>query len=283
MMKLKRTMNILVALTLAVFLLSGTCVFATAKKDVLYVALGDSIAAGTGMRNAEKACYGAIVANTNSYTFVNHAVLGHKTVDLLGVLARDDVRADLKKADVISISIGGNDFLNGGMYRMLFDARVRGNYAWMDRLLATFRENFLEVVAQIKVLNPTALLLVQTLYNPKQGSQRAIYQKGLDGINGVFRQYLAAHPGSYEIVDVAPVIESDKDLLALDNVHPSAKGHVAIAEAYLRSLKNLGYGTATRAVLIEEGSDIKGTSFLTVFFFLPLIFTFTSIATIFVR
>ncbi len=264
-----------VALVLVIALTMSTAAFAAPKK-LLYVALGDSIAQGTGLENYNVACYGAIVAKTNGYDFKNQAFAGHQTADMLKDLSKADVAADVKKANIISISIGGNDFILGGMYKIMFDAWVCKDYDYMDEIIAKVYDNFCDIIAKVRKLNPKALLLVQTLYNPETGMKKEIYQTGLNKLNACYTRYLKEHPGSYVIVDAASVVKADEKMIAKDNIHPNAKGHVAIAKAYLKTLKKLKYGTKTEPVIVEPGKDINGMLMLR--FMMPMFYLYTSIS-----
>ncbi|MCL2301013.1 MAG: GDSL-type esterase/lipase family protein [Firmicutes bacterium] len=253
---MKRTMKA-AALALAAALLLGTGgLAAAAKKTPVYVALGDSIAAGTGLKNADKACYGAIIAHTNGYEFINHGVPGHRTGDLLARLDDKKVIADVAGADILSVSIGGNDFLLGDMYKMLFDAWTRGDYTHMDGIIESIYGNFAEIIAKIKAINPKALLLVQTLYNPESTYKKQVYQAGTDKLNAGFARYLKEHPGSFKIVDAGAAVKAEEKMIAQDHIHPNAKGHAAIAKAYLRVLAESGRGTATEPAAAESGRDM---------------------------
>ena len=108
-MKLKRLIALLLCLALAACL----PVFgAAAEEDApFYLVLGDSIGYGSGLSNAKEAVYGKIVADTNGYAYANDAIPGYTTQALLRLMQTDDVKADIAKADIISISIGGNNFL----------------------------------------------------------------------------------------------------------------------------------------------------------------------------
>ena len=264
------------ALVLTLGLLLGIAVFAEEKP--FYVALGDSIAEGTGLRNADAACYGALVAATNGYGFVNHAIGGHQTTDLLARLEEEAVRADIAKADIISISIGGNDFLLGGMYRLMLEAWVCNDYTWMDRIITDIYENFCKIITEIKTLNPDAQLLVQTLYNTRTDYAEELYQIGLEKLNGGYARYLAEHPGSFVIVDAGAAVEAREGMIAKDNIHPNAKGHEAIARAYLATLKDLGLGTVTEPVIAEKGED--DGRMLMLQFIMPLIFAITLVVSL---
>ena len=112
---MKRTVKSVLAVLLTAALLLGACSAALAAAKPRYVVLGDSIAYGSGLSNPTKAVYGKIVADTNGYEYENYAIPGHTTQNLLRRLENDKVRAAVKKADIISISIGGNNFLLGDL------------------------------------------------------------------------------------------------------------------------------------------------------------------------
>jgi len=253
---MKRTVKAVALVAAMALMLCTGCFAATAEEPPVYVALGDSIAAGTGLKNAEKACYGAIIANTNGYEFINHGFPGHRTADLLARLEDERVSADVARADIISVSIGGNDFLLGDMYKMMLDAWTHEDYTYMDGIIQSACENFSKIISKIKALNQEALLLVQTLYNPEATYKREVYQAGADKLNGCYARYLAEHPGSFILVDAGAAVKPQEKMIAKDHIHPNTKGHVTIAKAYLLALAEAGYGTATEPVAVESGKDM---------------------------
>ena len=104
----------------AVILVTGLSLSAGAEvRQKNLVVLGDSIAWGTGIYNSDEACYGRIVANTNGYNYKNYAFDGCRSWDLLSLLDEKDVKDSIKEADIINISIGGNDFLQQNLFKML--------------------------------------------------------------------------------------------------------------------------------------------------------------------
>lgn len=86
--------------------LSAAC----AEEPPVYLALGDSITAGYGLSDDEP-CFAEIVALEGGYTLINRAVNGRRVPDILAQLADPAVLADVARADVITITCGGNDLL----------------------------------------------------------------------------------------------------------------------------------------------------------------------------
>ncbi|MBR4727977.1 MAG: hypothetical protein IK080_08830 [Clostridia bacterium] len=246
-----------VLMTLVLLCVTCSCFAAAAQEQTEYVLLGDSIAYGAGIRNRDKACYGRIVADTNGYGYTNLGVNGFTSADLLQALGRADYQAAVKKADIISISIGGNDFRHSNLVMMILNATI-DNYDRMERCVETIRVNLLQILAEIREMNPDAVILLQTLYNPRVDGLRSIYQQGIDRLNAMFKAVQAAQPDGLEIVDVAPVMSGHANYIAVDTIHPSALGNVVIARVVLQKLCELGLGTETEPVINEPGVDNLG-------------------------
>lgn len=239
-----------------IFCIFTVCGYAEAEKP-FYLVLGDSIAYGSGLSNPREACYGKIVADTNGYEYVNHSIPGHTTTNLINRLNDETVISDLKKADIISISIGGNDFLMSNLIGLMFDSIVKNDHSEFDRIADGFYTNFTKIIDIINSHNEDAVILMQTLYNPQSGYLRAPYQQGADRINAAIEKYNEENPGEIVIVDVASALGDDMENYADDEIHPSTKGNETIARVILEKLNELGLGSGAAPVIIEKGKDIE--------------------------
>ncbi len=252
---MKKAVSILLSITL---LITSLCFAAFAQESKpFYVVLGDSIAYGSGLMNPKDACYGKIVSDTNGYDYANHAIPGHTTTNLLNRLEEDAVIADIEKADIISISIGGNDFLMSNLFGLMFDAIVKSDYTQFDAIGESFYANFCRIVDRINALNADAVILMQTLYNPQSGYLRAAYQAGADRINAAIARYNEAYPGEIVIVDVGTALSDTMDNFASDDIHPSTLGNEKIAVAILEKLDEIELGENTQPVINTKGTDIQ--------------------------
>lgn len=257
--------RLLLSLLCVLALLFSICAPAAVAADapLRYVVLGDSIGYGAGVLNPEEACYGRIVADTNGYDYQNHAVSGNRTDHLLAHLDHAEVTAAVKNADIISISIGGNDYLTDNVTGLVLDATFRNDYTRMDKITAQLKLNFAAIIEKIRGWNPDAVILMQTLYNPGKGINKAPYQAATNRLNDLIRDYLASHPGAFTIVDVAAAFGTDRRYIAQDSIHPSAQGNERIAEVILQTLKTLGLGDSTAPVILHKGVDQDDFSFST--------------------
>ena len=165
----KPSCRIISLLLFAAMLLGCVSTAAAVEKKPLYVVLGDSIAFGMGLINPRKAVYGKVVADTDGFDYENYAIPGHTTTDLLKRMQNKKVHNAIEKADIISISIGGNNFILENLPMILYDGIVKNDYARVEALIENFTVDLNEIVSEIKALNPDVVILLQTLYNPQKG------------------------------------------------------------------------------------------------------------------
>ena len=249
MKRLKKVSAVIIAV---VILLCSSMVYSSASAKN-YLLLGDSIAYGAGLINSQDACYGRIVADTNGYNYTNYAVNGYTSEALLKYLDVDFVSAGVRNADIISISIGGNDFLTSNLIALLISGQM-GIDTRFDEIEATYRQNFSDIISKIKSLNSHATILMQTLYNPSKFLFGDVYQMGVDVINGVIKDYLSSNPGAFTIVDVEPAFAGHAiEYIAIDTIHPNVDGNLVIAKLVLQKLYDLGLGSTTVPVINNPG------------------------------
>jgi len=118
----KRIISLLLVLCLAVGML---CTAAFADSKPLYVALGDSIAAGYALEGFQPVsgqsgnlaftvpagCFANLIAADKGYRVQNLAVSGDDTTKLLERMQTKQYSDPLKQADIITLTIGSNDIL----------------------------------------------------------------------------------------------------------------------------------------------------------------------------
>ncbi|MBQ9880559.1 MAG: hypothetical protein IJM45_09025 [Clostridia bacterium] len=270
--------RVLTVILCAALLLGAVIVPAYAADRPVYVVLGDSIAFGSGLLNPREAVYGRIVADTDGYEYYNYAVPGHTTGNLLRRMGEKTVREAIVKADIINISIGGNNFLLDNLNGLMYDGIVKKDYSRIDAIAEGVYEDIGTVVDTIRELNPDAAIILQTLYNPQTGYVGEVYLQGRDRINAAIRAFDEARPGEIIVADVGSVLTDSGSDFAEDRIHPSASGNEKIARVILETLYENGLGTETEPVIAVKGIDAHGAGVFTVFVnFYGLIFHIFSI------
>ena len=195
----RRVLSVLLSLCLVLSLLP-TAAFAQEKS---YVALGDSITTGDGLAGSEQA-FPEIVAEETGYDLTNLAVSGATSQDLLETLSDDRASDAVEGADLITITIGGNDLM-GALYlylaneyneknntffdaddvrdalmgeedapveqmtMVLFAAGKLSSFTQSDEAdtaFTEFAENLSAIVTTIKTANPDVSIIVANQYNP---------------------------------------------------------------------------------------------------------------------
>lgn len=119
----------LIAALLSLCMLLGMAPLSALAAQPVYVALGDSISTGYGL-DPEKAepSFVEQIAEQQELSMTMLAEDGETTASLLEKLADADgaVAKALEKADVVTLTIGGNDFMNA-LYEYMADAYNAAN------------------------------------------------------------------------------------------------------------------------------------------------------------
>ena len=254
-------MKKIIALLLSLTLAAGCClpVFAAGEpaERLSYLLLGDSIAEGYGIENPYDACYGKIVADTNGYDYANYARVAMDSGELLErITDYYYYRDEIERADIISLSIGSNDYFdNPDVYRLAVGAFFMVNGKELDAIAENFYANLCAIIDEIKGLNPDVTILLQNVYCVWYGVAAHIYKACSNRVNAMIEKYDKEHPGAVALCDISPAMDGHPERLADDCVHPNAAGNVAIAEVVLRQLYDLGLGTETTPVINTPGVD----------------------------
>ena len=223
-----------------------------------YVALGDSIAAGFGLDSPSEA-YPSILAETLGFKLSNLAQNGQTSEELKARIAGLSKKEKdmVSEAQLITISIGGNDLIGEKNRKVVLSEALlsvlSGDYTMSDEMTEiyqTLKDNLVASVSMLRELNPDAVILLQTLYNPYLGGEYTYlgYNIGdrLDYyVQKINETYEDARQESdqFFIVDVAEQINGVPEYFYTTfDFHPTAAGHEAIAkifaEAYQEILSN---------------------------------------------
>ena len=252
-------MKKLLSVILCVALLCSALTFAAPAQEEqlpLFVVLGDSIAAGFGV--AHDASAGHLFAQRQGYAMVNVGFPGNDSRFLRHEVTNVNGIKDLiERADTILISIGGNDFLLAGSFGdlvgMVFDAAL-GDLRAADPILEAFAENFAAIITQVRALNPTATVMVQTMFNPSPPLPSLYRAAGaaMGGLNDKIRAVHAQDPDAFVIACVYTAFAGLSGVAQMDLIHPNARGHRVIAQV----LEDAYLGTQTEIVPPNPAGDM---------------------------
>ncbi|MFA5449126.1 MAG: SGNH/GDSL hydrolase family protein [Clostridia bacterium] len=246
-------------------------------KTIVYI--GDSISEGilgpSPISERDSNSFYAIVGRNNNYRYIESAVSGDDTEKLYRHLVGSSTAAKerqywIKQADILHLSILGNDVLVGNIGQNAYD-HLTGNPTVINEQLERAAHYFGLAIERIKELNPNAPLLVNTLYNPidkastlfsesikqqiieySDGDSASVRNTGTvligDLLNGIVYDYLEEHPGAYEVIDVYTAFDNiykknytdGISLFYKDWMHPSNEGHAVIAGLIQAKLEELG-------------------------------------------
>jgi GDSL-like Lipase/Acylhydrolase family len=176
-----------------------------------YTALGNSIAFGVGasftVNDAKKHGYGYVYYFRDfletifpCVKLINLAEPGFTSSDLLHQLQTDtDAREAIKKADLITISIGGGDLLD-----CFLPSPSPDPVACLQNAVANFAHNWQLIMKEIREsIRSHAEIFVMTVYNPFRGNEALLFtiaETAIQNINNVIKaNRIKFH---YTVVDV---------------------------------------------------------------------------------
>jgi lysophospholipase L1-like esterase len=211
-------------------------------KELNILAIGDSLTEGVGDDQNSGGYLAFLQKELNSkediesVTIANFGVKGFRTGQLLKKLKNKKMINSLKYADIVLITIGGNDLME----------IVKHNFTSLSRQLfnkkkLAYKENLHHIFTEIKKQNPNAKVYLIGMFNPFFLSLSDL--KELDEIIADWNAEGKAVINKYEMGAFIPIADlfqstSVSRLLADDNFHPNRKGYKLIS---LRVLAHLGY------------------------------------------
>ena len=207
----------LAALTAASIILA--LLFVQRKNETPFVAravhriavLGDSVAHGAGDESGRGGIAGRLGA-------MNFGVDGARTAAVLDLLRHGEVRDAISAADLVIVSIGGNDLFGDAVARI---ATIVAPSLAMERTI----DRIALIVDRIHATNPAARVVLLGLYDP--------YRKpALDEQVARWDARLIARFASDRAVDVVRIADLfvyTARLSPIDHFHPGAAGYALIA------------------------------------------------------
>jgi len=155
-------------------------------------------------------------------------------------------KADIEQANVITITIGGNDF--GALLNEMSDLADDKAKGLVDGLIEQYTTNVTETVKMLKAMNPKATIIIADQYQPLPKYQReALYQKLMtvadqftSTIDGMAKA-LSDDGTEIKVAHVAELFKGREGELTHTNlmeqdIHPTQKGYELMAKSFAESI-----------------------------------------------
>ena len=199
------------------------------KGGKVVVALGDSLTRGTG-DDTGKGYIGYLVEeleekSKEKITIHNFGVKGYRSNQLLDQLKQGEVQRQIKSADYILITIGGNDLFQSGQTFLKMD----------EQQITQAKENYLKnlesILKELRTINDSAVVFHIGLYNPfidlndSKLTTKIVRDWNYEANQLLDQNEKAVYVPTFDLFQL-----SVNDYLYTDKFHPNAEGYRLIAE-----------------------------------------------------
>jgi lysophospholipase L1-like esterase len=159
--------------------------------------------------------------------FFNYGVKGNRTTQLLKRLQSPEMNASLKKADLVILTVGGNDIMK--VVRDHFSNLQISDFLSEE---TNYKSHLTQIMDAITKVNPNASIVLVGLYNPfsKWFSDIKEMDEIITEWNQIAQLVIANYPNAYFVSIQDVFSNSSENLLYTDNFHPNDKGYELIAQ-----------------------------------------------------
>lgn len=207
------------------------------------VGLGDSLTEGVGDELKAGGYFTRLTTAIEDWKGVkeveanNLAKRGRRSDQLIKQLEDPEIQNIIKDADVISITIGGNDLMKI-VKRDLLDLKEAAFY----KELENYELRLDEVFGMIRGLNSYAIIIIGGLYNPLSIviDEAEEFKSIIDDWNEAI-EVRAIIDGKSCFVPVTDLFNSNENMVYhTDFFHPNAKGYEQMTNRYIESIDKCG-------------------------------------------
>ncbi|WMM91027.1 GDSL-type esterase/lipase family protein [Heyndrickxia coagulans] len=197
--------------------------------EITITAIGDSLTRGTG-DTAGKGYAGYVADEVKKKTkkavlLQNNGIKGLTSSGLLEQIKQPQIKRELKSADIILLTIGGNDLFAGG------EALDHLNTAYIEKLEKPYLVHLKQIYAGIRAVNKTAIVYHVGLYNPFIDLSEA---KTTSAIVRKWNFDSASVASDFPKIIYVPTFDlfeqNVNDYLYSDKFHPNTAGYQLIGE-----------------------------------------------------
>ncbi|WP_432358843.1 GDSL-type esterase/lipase family protein [Sporosarcina sp. UB5] len=212
-------------------------------EKITVIGLGDSLTQGVGDELKRGGYFGRVALAMNDWKGVykidskNLAKRGRRSDQLIDQLDQNDIQAEIKKADVIYMTIGGNDMMKV-VKANLFNLTAKPFYVELGK----FENRLDEIFKIIRGLNGDAIIVVSGLYNPLSivTDEANEFETIIDDWNEAI-EIQTIMDGKACFVPVVDLFLSNENMVYhSDFFHPNAKGYESMANRFIEKIEQCG-------------------------------------------
>lgn len=213
------------------------------SEEKILVGLGDSLTQGVGDEKKLGGYLGRLASEMETFRGVgqidlwNEAKRGRRSDQLLKQIQSGEIDDSIKNADIIVMTIGGNDIMRI-VKQDLFKLRVD---AFQNELLV-FAKRYGKIMKEIRKINPDSPVILLGLYNPFSivTDQANEFDQILANWNNTINNVAYSDINAC-FVPVNDLFDSNSTMVYhTDFFHPNSKGYEQMADRVLESLRSCG-------------------------------------------
>lgn len=215
-------------------------------KSLHIVGLGDSLTQGVGDEMKKGGYFERVASDLTEWegiTYVeteNLAKRGRRSDQLIKQLEDKSIQSSVKDADIIFMTIGGNDIMKV-LKANLFKLKKKPFYTELDG----YSERLDTIFGTIRALNPDAPIVMSGLYNPMLLITDEVkeFEEIVDDWNAAIEARVELD-GNSCFIPVADLFEENRNLVYhTDFFHPNAAGYSLMEDRYVTVLQDWGLQT----------------------------------------
>lgn len=212
---------------------------AESPRNISYIAIGDSLTAGYGSTehnylriNGFVPQFVSYLRKTHEVTVENYGIPGISSIGLLTYLQTDiGLQNRLKEADIITLSIGGNDFLQ--TIRAMSNVEERE----LKQRALLLEQTYDTLYAFLRDLNKEAQIYLIGLYNPYPANH-PLREPGIKYAEA-FNEQLEKHSKKENTFLINPLQaflnkETTYTHIKEDDIHPTDEGYTIIVKELIK-------------------------------------------------
>lgn len=229
----------------------------TKAQTVTYVAVGDSLTQGVGDTTNQGGFVPLLAQDlTNQYgwqvTTSNYGISGNTSNQILKrMTTQEDLQASLKNADLMTLTVGGND-----LRKVILDNITNLKVSTFKKPAKAYSKRLVKIIETARAANPDLPIYVLGIYNPYYVNfpEMTDMQTIVDNWNQTTQETVATFDKVYFVpinellyqgidgeMAVAEVVESSKTtnnvLFEGDHFHPNNTGYEIMKQAVMEKIR----------------------------------------------